>query len=323
MMNISRRLIVWIFPLAFLLGKCTMNSTDKMNLIVSDYNDKIITNSEMLLQLGELYYNNPDNIEVLKEYCYRMTISGYGSKILTEIHTGQIHADETTLIPVIENAMAYDDLYELAPLYANNRSNYASLFRPFVVIYDSLENLNTSISQNRNAEAYMARGSFFRSLENDKMAKYDFSRVESLNPCNPALVFQKSIQYINKEEFSDLKKLLKNCGKYSETDTSLWYYAFENLADTIIKLESLNPGNEDLLFQKAKIYTENNFPDLALKKVSILTARNPGIPDYHALEAFIYYQTHQKNKALASLEVAEALSNKKNTRLRELIEAMP
>ncbi len=322
-MKISRSLIISVLSLAFLLSNCAMDPSDKMNLIVSRYNEKQISNSEMLLQLGELYYNNPENVEVLKEYCYRMTISGYGSKVLTDIHTNQIQADENILIPIIKNAMAYDDLYELAPLYAGQQSKYASLFRPYVAVYDSLEKLNTRISENGRAENYMDRGSFFKYLENDEMARYDFSYVEGINPCNADLVFQQSLSFIREEAFSDLEQLLENCGGNSAIDTSAWHLAFEQLADTIMKLESLNLQNEDLLFQKAKIYIENNFPDLALKKIKNLIAQNSKVPDYHALEAFIYYRTNQKSKALASLVMAETLSNNKNTRLRKLIEAMP
>jgi len=313
----------WIIPLAFVLTKCTMDTSDKIERIVSNYEQKNITNSEMLLQLGELYYNNPDNDKVLKEYCYRMTISGYGSKVLTDIHAGRIKAGKSVLASITETAMVYDGLYELAPLYAQQHSDNAFLFQPYVKTYDSLKNLNRHIAAEGDADSYLARASFFRSLEKDKMAQYDFSRVEGLNPCKSELIFQKSIQFINEEAFFDLKKLLNNCGNNSAIDTSAWYQAFELLADTIIQLESLNLDNDDLMFKKAKIYIENNFPDIALEKVRSLIAKNPEVPDYHALEAFIYYRTHQKNKALASLQLAESLSNNKNTHLRKLIEAMP
>lgn len=126
-----------------------------------------------------------------------------------------------------------------------------------------------------------------------------------------------------KDSAQNVKKRLENCfGKdFSAFEKDDWQASFYQISKKIIKINDDFPREEDRLFRQAKLFVDNNFPEIALNRAKKLTGLAPENADYLALQAFVYYRLGDRAKAMEFISRAENITGK-NSKLRGMIENM-
>ncbi len=310
--------LLWIFTLFSFTG-CTIDSYDTKSNIIQKYENDEISNVQMLLLLGEHFDENQSDVQLLKEYCYRLVYSGYGTKVLANIYQGYFDADEQTLKGIVDMAIEKGGGYELASIFANSEKDTKELFEPFTWVYDSLQVINKHIKRQDSINALTNRGIFLSKYYNEAFGLYDFNKVLTYDPCLRNALFHKSLIHFKRAEYSKISDSFSKCN-YNDKDSLDWSIVFPMVADSLIQLQETDLSVREIKFKSANVLLTFNLLEPALNIADELILEYPDNADYHAFEAFVYYRLGNKDQALKSLTTAEKLSGRKNSILRKRIE---
>lgn len=289
--------------------------------IISEYNQGKFDNSLMLIKLEELRIQQPENIDLLNEYVYRMVWSGYSSKIVSEIINGDIIGDTNVIVSSLEKAMKKGLVFELATFNGFEYSPNFNFLTRYKIYHDSIVLLNERTKSKDSIKALIDRGVFFMGFNHELIAQTDFKRVLKTVPCEPNANFYQSVFLVKNDQFEQLQKNLKNCIE-EESNQNNWMAVFLDVANEILEIERSDLSNEKKQFSKAKVLANHSFHDEALKKTLNLIKNNNKNADYYALTSFIYYQLSDKKNAERYLSLAESISGQTNSNLRTMIEQL-
>lgn len=298
-----------------LLQSCYMENPElKMQKYADLYENKKISNSLMLFEMGKIFREYSDNPAVRNEYFQKMIISGYASHIIHLFLSQQEKKLTQDDMKIVLIALQKGNHYNLAEKFTGRFSgDYQNQLQKLVEVNDSVQHYNDLIKAERTAEAYENRGRFFTRLNSAEMANIDFDKSIRLNPCNPGALFEKSLVLLNNEKTKEVTVLLGECNKNKETIQPEWYPVFYNLATEIESLKSLNLPDKELLFRQSNLYINAGFPEIALQKSKeLLKSDGNSNPDYLALQGFIYFKMNNKELAMQYVSEAERISGKKS-----------
>jgi len=291
-----------------------------MQLLADKYSSKKITNLQMLLEMGKVYLNNPENIKVKTDYFNRMIISGYTSWVLHHYlsnHKNNISAEDQKIILF---ALSQGNHYDLAKEFADRfDGNYKEKLKEIILINDSLNIFSQMLRNGETEKGYSYRGNLFARIGEKEMAAFDLDRALGFEPCNPDALFRRALVLFEKEQNLEIIRLLNECKNI--TPKPDWFDIFYTVAGEAEKIQKSTEPKNDKFFKLANLYVNNGFNDLALRNSNKLIEIDPNNPDYLALQAFIHYRKGNKSLALQFISQAENRSGQKS-RLREMIEQM-
>jgi tetratricopeptide (TPR) repeat protein len=307
-----------------LMQSCLMENPErKMQKYASLYENKEITNSLMLFEMGKIFREYPDNPTVRNEYFQKMIISGYASHIIHLFLSQQEKPLTEEDMKVLIYAMQKGNQYNLAEKFTERFiGDYRNQLKKIFEVNDSVKHYNDLIKAHSNAGAYEKRGKFFTRLNAADMANIDFDRSIRLNPCNPGAVFEKVVLQFNQENTGEVIRLLELCSQSLTTEELNWYPVFYNLAKELEAVKEQSLPEKEHLFRLANLYINNGFPELALRKsTELLKIDGNNNPDYLALQGFIYFKMNNKEQAVQYVSMAENISGRKS-KLSEMIAKM-
>jgi tetratricopeptide (TPR) repeat protein len=313
---------IMITGIVFFLFSCSSAvPEDQIKKLADQYGNKQINNSQMLFEMGKVFYKNPENKNVRYEYFSKMIISGYSSYILHHLLQPENKVFEED-IPIVISALREGKQYHLSnSLNARYNGRLTGRLDQINTATDSLSYLNELIKSTNNAEAFAKRGQYFMQIGETAIANYDLDQSMDMVPCNPDAVFQKALILFDEENTGQIITLFEKCADVLNTGQAAWYEVFFQLAKNIETINKKHESIEEKLFRKANLYVNNGFPDLALRKSRELLKNNGENPDYLALQAFIHYRMNNRNLALQFITRADNIKGEKS-KLHELIERM-
>lgn len=310
-----------ISVLSFLIVSCSWKNPEaKMQQLATDYNKKKITNLTMLLEMGQIFLDEPQNINIRKDYFNRMIISGYASWVLHYYLTRPEMVKSEEDQKIILFALNSGNHYNLGRKFLNLLSDsYLDELNKIMTFADTLDSLNNLVAIEKSAQAFALRSSFFVERGEVEMSKIDLNRSFSFDPCSQEAIYQKAVMLFDEENTSDILKLFNRCNDVANDQK--WMSVFINLAQEVEKVKGSDKTENEKLFELANLYVNNGFPVIALRKSEVLVMDNPQNANYLALHAFVYYNMGDKNKALKFIIEAEELSGQRS-KLRTMIEQM-
>lgn len=308
--------IINAFHLLLIFSCIQENPELQMQNLARLYEEKKITNSQMLHEMGKIYLKNNDNLPVKFDYFNRLIISGYSTHVIHRYLLQPEQKTEEEDMKLLLFALNEGKNYKLAQLFRQKFSgDYLIQLNKMMETSDSIIYYDTLTERIHRAESYLKRSRFYTRLGEPEMAHSDSERSLVMEPCFENAVFQQSLILFQKEKTKEIISLLEQCNQIH----SDWHPVFYRLA---FEIESVkNSGNtiEEKLFRQANLYVNNGFADIALKKnnelLGMVTEPNP---DYLALQAFILYRLKNKNMAMKYIAEAESITGKKS-RLGEMI----
>ncbi len=309
----------------FLCTACSFSSPEKqMERLADQYNERIISNYQMLFGMGMIYFSNHENANVKKEYFNRMIISGYSSWVLHYYlaETEKIKTDEDKNI--ILSALRKGNHYDMAKefLFFFSGQHFERL-QHLVDLGDSLDYFNRTVygEAGAGAGAFSRRGNFFASQGENDMATLDLNRSLHLDPCGEEALFRRIVILFDRENTNEIIRLLNNCPDNDAYGYEHWRTVFYQLAMDVESVNNSNESENDKLFRLANMYVNNGFERIALRNSAKLVGSNQDNPDYLALHAFVYYRLGDRRMATRYIDKAENITGR-NSRLRVLIEQM-
>lgn len=323
MNKISYIAILFSLIVVLVVSSCSFSSPEsRMQKFAEMYEQKKISNSQMLFEMGKIFLKNPENKTVKNEYFQRMIISGYTSHVLHYFLPGSENSLESDDMKTILYALQKGKHYNLAKEFKGIiEGEFLVKLEQFSEATDTLECYNQQIKDNSNGASFAQRGKFFAKLGEQDLANRDLDQSMRLDPCNPDATFQKLLIHFDRENTNQVIALIENCRNEIDPTAHQWKTTFYQLAKEIEEVEKSNKTREEKLFRSANLYVNNGFPEIAHRKSQELLKTRNDNADYLALQAFIYYRMNQKNQALHFISEAERITGR-SSRLKELIENM-
>ncbi len=314
-----------MFLSGFLWTACSIRSADKqMEKLARQYDEKTISNYQMLFGMGTVYFSNPENENVKKEYFSRMIVSGYSSWVLHYYlaEPGKINndVDKNIILSALQNGNHYDMAKEFLHFFSGQHSER---LRHIVDLGDSLEYFNKMVygEAGAGAGAFSRRGNFFALRGENDMATVDLNRSLHLDPCGEEALFRRIVILFDRQNTNEIIRLLNNCPDNDVQENEQWRAVFYQLARDVESVNHSDENDNDKLFRLANLYLNNGFERLALRESAKLVRSNQDNPDYLALHAFVYYRLGDRRMATRYIDKAENITGR-NSRLRVLIEQM-
>jgi tetratricopeptide (TPR) repeat protein len=304
-----------------ILSACSLKDPEsQIRKLAAQYQGKQITNLHMLFEMGKLYHDNPENHFIKQEYFNRMIISGYASWVLhyykaspEKIKTDQ---DESLILFALNKGNHYDIAGEFKEYFSGGN---ALALEAIIKSGTRLDTLNMQILIGSGPESYARRGAFFAEMGVIEIASLDLNKSMRQDPCNEEALYQRSLILFDRENTGEIVRLLARCPQ--TPNDKEWRSVFYQLAKDVEDVNRTTDESRDKLFRLANLYVNNGFAEIALRKSDQLIKENPGMPDYLALHAFVYFRLGNKSRALFYIDEAESLSGR-SSRLRSLIEQM-
>ena len=307
----------------FLWTACSFSSPGKqMEKLARQYDEKTISNYQMLLGMGTVYFSNPENVNVKKEYFSRMIVSGYGSWVLHYYLAEPEKIKNDTDKNIILSALLEGNHYDMAKEFLHFfRGQYFERLQHIVDLGDSLDYFNETVYGEDGASAFAGRGGFFALRGEDDMATVDLNRSLRLDPCGEEALFRRILILFDRENTNEIIRLLNNCPGNDAQDHQQWRAVFYQLARDVESVHHSGDSDNDKLFRLSNLYLNSGFERLALRNSGKLVRSDQDNPDYLALHAFVYYRLGNKRMATRYIDKAENITGR-NSRLRVLIEQM-
>lgn len=295
----------------------------KTDELIKLHADNKINNLEMLIQMGIMFNEKPENSKVKKEYLNRMVVSGYSSAVLHYylLQPERIKTDEDQkiILYAIDKGMLYQLAEKFYPYFDDKNHQLLEKYKDFNT---TLNKLNDDIATEYRSDLLAERGAFFRAVEQDIPANWDLKISSQNDPCNSQVVFQNILSLFAQEKTSSIITLLNQCNEeLNDNNAGNWKDTFKEVAESVEDIKESEMNEQERLFQLARIYSGNGFAEVGLKKSGELIRRFPENADYLAIHAFGYYQMKDKKNALKYITEAETITGTRS-RLREMIEQM-
>ncbi len=323
MNKLSYIAVLYFLIVLQVVSSCSFSSPEnRVQKFAEMYEQKKISNSQMLFEMGKILLKNPENTNIKNEYFQRMIVSGYTSHVLHYFLLSPQKKLENDDMKTILYALQKGKHYNLAPEFKDRLSGeFLMKLKQLAEAKDSLDFYNQQIKYNPNGSSFAQRGKFYAKLGEQDLANRDLDQSMRLDPCNPDAMFQKLLICFERENTQEVISLLDKCRNINNPALRQWETTFYHLAENIEEVKKSNETREEKLFKAANLYVNNGFSEIAHRKSQeLLKIRNDNA-DYLALQAFIFYRMNQKDQALHFISEAERITGK-SSRLKELIENM-
>jgi len=303
---------------------CGPAPVQKMEKHIDQYEHKEISNSRMLLELGKIFADYQYDLEVRSLYFTRMIHSGYSTSVLYTYLAQPELIDSEKDNHLILRALREGCHFELASDFETHLPpEHQEQLEALIGKAEQIDQINCKLESGKEPGLFSKRGEVYLQAGEQEMAEIDFNAALNLDTCHDEALFHKCILLFKKDSAQNVKKRLENCfGKdFSAFEQDDWQASFYQISKKIIEINNAFSREEDRLFQQAKLFVDNNFPEIALDRVKKLTELAPDNADYLALRAFVYFRLGNKMKAMEFISRAENISGK-NSKLRGMIENM-
>src|SRR4030042_2393601 len=306
---------ILLLTLLGLLSQCSGGTTEEGARKPADENSRDMRTDTELLELGRIYYSDPDNKTYAIEYSEALIKNRYyaaASKLLEEI--GRKYPEDVKIQELYHNALRGG--------YPNHR--YSESDDTLPTIFLAISELDRQIqSAQSDAGLYNKRGILFLQINNLNAAEFDFTRACQID-CTFYNSFYNSIyvRYLmdkNYEALNMINNKEKNI-RYRDVSEKQTIFNIRKVLTDLTAIEnnlSLDEKNKSL--EKAKIYVKLKDYNLALNKLNSAIHDDHNFGNAYALRAMVYYYMNQKSEALKDLEIAEKLTGTYNTPLSKMI----
>lgn len=303
---------------------CVTDPVQEMEKYIEQYENKAISNSRQLLELGKIFANHPRNAEVRRLYFTRMIHSGYATSVLfTYLSDPDLIAsgkDHDLIINALGKGYHYNLAHDFKDFFPPGKEGkLAGLIKK----EEELNRVNLQIEKEKDAGHFTRRAVFFVEEGATNMAEIDLNEALEIDSCYADALFQKCVLQFKKDSAEKVRELLDNCldNNLAIEGQQDWKASFYELSVSAGEIKQAYSSEEDRLFNLAKLFADNNFPEIAIGKTKMLIDLAPDNADYLALQAFVYYRLGNKQKAMEFIVRAENITGK-DSRLRGIIEKM-
>lgn len=322
-MKILTFCIFCLLALPFFVS-CDPGPVQKMEKHITQFKNKEISNSRQLLELGKIFADHQQDAEARDLYFTRMILSGYATSVLyTYLSNPELinsKTDYTLIINALGERLHYDLASDFRPFLP---SEYQEQLEELIIKGEQLDLINKKLKNENDPDLLSKRGVLFLEEGNSNIAEIDFNAALKIDSCHTEALFQKCVLQFKKDSAENVRELLDNCldNNLAIEGQQDWKASFYELSVSAGEIKQTFSSEEDRLFNLAKLFADNNFPEIALSKTKMLIDLAPENADYLALQAFVYYRLGNKPKAMEFIVRAENITGK-DSKLKGMIEKM-
>ena len=275
------------------------------------------THTDVLLQLGELYYATGEEATAIEHYKKAIetdtSLKNYFMDQLAPYQAGLMGRNEAKSILERFLAVSPDDpraTFHYAQIEADegNLSTAIQYYERTLALIGSDEtNLDSEFAPEHLLDAYRFLGDAYYQQENHEQARTSYQRTIELDPGLERYFLNQGKSAFDAEQF-DLaiepfsKFLLIHPEDIEATHLLGRSYEASGDAENALRLYvrtlELNPNHTDVLMRSAQIYRGQNDPQTALTMLTKLIAIEPTNVDAHYLSGILYVELGRSEEAL-------------------------